>query len=186
MVRNRTRTINKGDTAPTIISEAIRQVGKKFGINYQTLGCYCSKFTEEEKRKEVQPDSKREDNSLVLPSVSHEHEVVTAVSPSLNSPILASIDVDEISTSSNTKSKSDFLEMDNLSQKHKEEEKECFYLICMEPYSNSRPNKTCIQCTKCKWWAHEECTNDEAHSYKYICDNCNSDADMSFKQRITL
>lgn len=52
------------------------------------------------KEKKAEIDMKREDNSLVLPSISHDHEEA----------ILANID--EISTSRNTKSKSGCLETD--------------------------------------------------------------------------
>lgn len=51
-------------------------------------------------------------------------------------------------------------------------EEECFCVVCMEPYSASRPNETWVQCTECKMWAHEECTPQEAN---YVCHNCESD-----------
>ncbi|XP_050500790.1 uncharacterized protein LOC126880778 [Diabrotica virgifera virgifera] len=38
------------------------------------------------------------------------------------------------------------------------EEDECFYLICLELFSNSVSKEKWVQCTKYKEWAHEACT----------------------------
>jgi len=51
------------------------------------------------------------------------------------------------------------------------EEKECFYLVCLEPFSNSRPREKWIQCMECKEWSHKECTGG---NLRYVCHNCDS------------
>lgn len=52
------------------------------------------------------------------------------------------------------------------------EEEECYCLVCMSAYSESRPREKWIQCTQCKMWAHEECTKG---SLSYVCHNCDSE-----------
>ncbi|CAK1581494.1 unnamed protein product [Parnassius mnemosyne] len=52
------------------------------------------------------------------------------------------------------------------------EEEECYCLVCMSAYSESRPREKWIQCTECKMWAHEECTEG---SISYVCHNCDSE-----------
>ena len=49
-----------------------------------------------------------------------------------------------------------------------------FCLVCVEPYTNSRPGEKWIQCTICKMWAHEECISDENQPF-HVCQNCSSD-----------
>ena len=49
------------------------------------------------------------------------------------------------------------------------EDEEWFCLVCMEPYSNSRPGEKWVQCPSCKLWAHDDCI--PGGSY-YICKNC--------------
>ena len=51
-----------------------------------------------------------------------------------------------------------------------EEEWPCIY--CCEPYANSRPGETWIECQQCKRWAHSACTDDSAY---FICMNCESE-----------
>ncbi|CAG9137628.1 unnamed protein product [Plutella xylostella] len=46
----------------------------------------------------------------------------------------------------------------NTQQESSSEEEECFCLVCMSPYSESRSREKWIQCASCKLWAHEECT----------------------------
>ena len=36
---------------------------------------------------------------------------------------------------------------------------DCCCLVCVEPYSNSRPREAWIQCQTCKKWSHEDCTS---------------------------
>ena len=36
------------------------------------------------------------------------------------------------------------------------EDEEWFCLVCMEPYSNSRPGENWVQCASCKLWAHDD------------------------------
>ncbi|CAG2204629.1 unnamed protein product [Mytilus edulis] len=55
-----------------------------------------------------------------------------------------------------------------------DDEDECFCLVCLEPYSNSKSRESWIQCTSCKEWAHEECTKGDKI---FICHNCDSDED---------
>lgn len=52
------------------------------------------------------------------------------------------------------------------------EEEECYCLVCMSQYSESRPGENWIQCTGCKLWAHEECTKGDL---SYVCHNCDSE-----------
>ncbi|XP_045445765.1 uncharacterized protein LOC123653829 [Melitaea cinxia] len=52
------------------------------------------------------------------------------------------------------------------------EEEDCYCLVCMSAYSKSRPREKWIQCTKCKIWAHEECTKGYL---SYVCHNCDSE-----------
>ncbi|XP_028172047.1 uncharacterized protein LOC114361250 [Ostrinia furnacalis] len=52
------------------------------------------------------------------------------------------------------------------------EEEECYCLICLAPYSESRSGEKWIQCTSCKQWAHEECTEG---GLSYVCHNCDSE-----------
>lgn len=52
------------------------------------------------------------------------------------------------------------------------EEEDCYCLVCMSAYSKSRPREKWIQCTKCKMWAHEECTEGYL---SYVCHNCDSE-----------
>ena len=55
------------------------------------------------------------------------------------------------------------------------DEEEWFCLICVEPYSNSKPREKWVQCLTCKEWAHEACTSGGA---VYICQHCDSDDDL--------
>ena len=58
------------------------------------------------------------------------------------------------------------------SKNESSDEDEWFCLICVEPYSNSRPGEKWIKCMSCKDWAHEECA---PPGKSFICQNCNSD-----------
>jgi len=58
-----------------------------------------------------------------------------------------------------------------LSTNHIEED-ECFCLVCLEPFSNSRPREKWIQCTECKEWSHKECT--AGNNIHYVCHNYDS------------
>jgi hypothetical protein len=60
----------------------------------------------------------------------------------------------------------------NTQQEMSSEEEECFYIVCLSPYSESRSGEKWIQCTICKQWAHEECTEG---GLSYVCHNCDSD-----------
>ncbi|XP_026196656.1 uncharacterized protein LOC113169825 [Anabas testudineus] len=51
------------------------------------------------------------------------------------------------------------------------DEEECFCLVCVEPFSNSRPREKWLQCIMCKQWAHKDCTPGLS---VYICQNCDS------------
>jgi len=53
----------------------------------------------------------------------------------------------------------------------KDDEGETLCLVCTEPFSNSMPNETWIQCTVCHSWAHEACTDGSVH---FVCQNCDS------------
>lgn len=57
-------------------------------------------------------------------------------------------------------------------QESSSEEEECYCVVCMSAYSESRPREKWIQCTVCKMWAHEECTKG---SLTYVCHNCDSE-----------
>ncbi|XP_072403230.1 uncharacterized protein [Diabrotica undecimpunctata] len=53
-----------------------------------------------------------------------------------------------------------------------ETENDCFCLVCLEAYADSRSKEKWVQCLDCKGWAHVDCTGDELH---YVCHNCESD-----------
>ncbi|KAG5895697.1 hypothetical protein JTB14_021390 [Gonioctena quinquepunctata] len=59
----------------------------------------------------------------------------------------------------------------NTQQEMSSEEEECYCIICLSPYSESRSGEKWIQCITCKQWAHEECTEG---GLSYVCHNCNS------------
>ncbi|XP_059053650.1 uncharacterized protein LOC131847939 [Achroia grisella] len=57
-------------------------------------------------------------------------------------------------------------------KENKSDDEDCFCLVCLETFSNSKRNEQWIQCTQCKMWSHVECVNDDAN---YVCHNCESD-----------
>ena len=56
------------------------------------------------------------------------------------------------------------------------DEEDTFCLMCMEPYSNSKPGEPWIQCRSCLMWAHEKCSDG---NLLFICENCDSTNDLS-------
>lgn len=62
--------------------------------------------------------------------------------------------------------------MSNTQHESSSEEEEFFCLVCLSPYSDSRSGEKWIQCTSCKLWAHEECTEGTPF---YVCHNCDSE-----------
>ncbi|XP_063216749.1 uncharacterized protein LOC134542016 [Bacillus rossius redtenbacheri] len=42
-------------------------------------------------------------------------------------------------------------------------------LLCLGPYSKSRPGEQWVQCVGCKMWAHEDCSD---NSVQFLCHNC--------------
>lgn len=54
-----------------------------------------------------------------------------------------------------------------------DEEEECFCLVCLEPFSNSKSREKWVQCMICNGWSHEACT--PGMMDYYICHNCQSD-----------
>lgn len=64
-----------------------------------------------------------------------------------------------------------------VAESEDEEDEECFCLVCVESYSNSKHREKWIQCYYCKGWAHVECTG-VARSGAYVCQNCESDDDI--------
>ncbi|KAG5894454.1 hypothetical protein JTB14_014901 [Gonioctena quinquepunctata] len=67
-----------------------------------------------------------------------------------------------VQKSKNTKSK-------NYHDQSDSDEENCFCLVCLEPYGNSRPGEKWVQCIQCSNWSHEECTDQED---LYTCQNC--------------
>ncbi|XP_049873490.1 jerky protein homolog-like [Pectinophora gossypiella] len=67
-----------------------------------------------------------------------------------------------------TKGKRNKTQQESLSS----EEEECYCIVCLSPYSASRSGEKWVQCTTCKLWAHEECTEG---GITYVCHNCDSD-----------
>ncbi|KAG5889685.1 hypothetical protein JTB14_033613 [Gonioctena quinquepunctata] len=59
----------------------------------------------------------------------------------------------------------------NTQQEMSSEEEECYCIVCLSPYSESRSGEKWIQCITCKQWAHEECTEG---GLGYVCHNCDS------------
>ncbi|KAG5867216.1 hypothetical protein JTB14_013755 [Gonioctena quinquepunctata] len=70
-----------------------------------------------------------------------------------------------VQKSKNTKSK-------NYLDQSDSDEENCFCLVCLEPYGNSRPGEKWVQCIQCSNWSHEECTEQED---LYTCQNCLSE-----------
>ncbi|KAG5861851.1 hypothetical protein JTB14_019406 [Gonioctena quinquepunctata] len=70
-----------------------------------------------------------------------------------------------VQRSKNTKSK-------NYHDQSDSDEENCFCLVCLEPYGNSRPGEKGVQCIQCSNWSHEECTEQED---LYTCQNCLSE-----------
>lgn len=62
---------------------------------------------------------------------------------------------------------------DNEDISSDEEEEETFCIVCHGRYSSSIGEW--VQCTRCKFWAHDSCTNENLF---YICPNCDSDDDQ--------
>ena len=62
---------------------------------------------------------------------------------------------------------------------YSEDDEEIFFLVCNEPFSNSKCKEVWIQCTMCNIWAHELSTSrDSFANMFYVCDNCDSDLGM--------
>lgn len=53
-----------------------------------------------------------------------------------------------------------------------DEDDDALCIICLEPYSASKPGQDWIQCISCRKWAHIECGKD---SKLYTCIHCTSD-----------
>lgn len=53
-----------------------------------------------------------------------------------------------------------------------DDEEETFCIMCHGPYSSSMVDW--LQCVRCKFWAHESCTDGNPY---YVCRNCDSDDD---------
>lgn len=58
-----------------------------------------------------------------------------------------------------------------IMQESSSDDEECFCLVCVEPFSKSRPKETWVKCVKCNNWAHDACTSGKAI---YVCQNCDS------------
>ena len=56
------------------------------------------------------------------------------------------------------------------SQEDSESDAECIY--CNDMYSNSQEKEGWIQCTKCRNWAHEACSNVTEENDDFVCDIC--------------
>lgn len=56
-----------------------------------------------------------------------------------------------------------------------EEDEDCVCIICLAPFSQSKPGEEWIQCQECKKWAHTKCAN--SPDKFYTCINCYSDFD---------
>lgn len=59
-----------------------------------------------------------------------------------------------------------------------EEDEDCLCIYCLEPYANSKAKEKWVQCTKCKKWAHEDCTKGDVSFF--VCVHCHSDNDDDF------
>ncbi|KAG5881318.1 hypothetical protein JTB14_025703 [Gonioctena quinquepunctata] len=70
-----------------------------------------------------------------------------------------------VQKSKNTKSR-------NYHDQSDSDEGNCFYLVCLEPYGESRPGEKWVQCIQCSNWSHEKCTEQEV---LYTCQNCLSE-----------
>lgn len=53
-----------------------------------------------------------------------------------------------------------------------DDEDECFCLVCLEPYQQSRGGETWVRCLTCRGWSHEACTKGDTF---YVCHNCESE-----------
>jgi len=57
-------------------------------------------------------------------------------------------------------------------KENRSDDEDCFCLVCLETFGNSRPNEQWIQCIECKMWSHVECVGDDKN---YVCHNCDSE-----------
>ena len=62
-----------------------------------------------------------------------------------------------------------------------EEENDALCLICLEPFSESKPGQDWVQCVSCKKWAHIECSED---CNMYTCIHCTSDFVISDSEQV--
>ena len=56
-----------------------------------------------------------------------------------------------------------------------DEEDECFCVVCMDTYNNSKLGEKWVKCSYCKHWAHEACTDG---GFLFVCVHWESDGDL--------
>ena len=54
--------------------------------------------------------------------------------------------------------------------KNREDDAACIY--CSSLFSDSKAKEKWVQCTKCKNWAHEDCSGFNKKMKNFICDIC--------------
>lgn len=92
-----------------------------------------------------------------------------------NVPVLRRRGVDKGKSENDINSKRNKLEGGNAKHnlnRHQNDEEDCLCLVCMEKYSNSRPQEEWIQCTSCHLWAHVACTANDTPFY--MCEDCSN------------
>ncbi|GFS25268.1 tigger transposable element-derived protein 6-like protein [Elysia marginata] len=55
------------------------------------------------------------------------------------------------------------------------DDEENICLVCAEHFDDSRSGENWVQCSGCKMWAHEDCSDIGSRSLLYVCQNCLSD-----------